>query len=850
MHFSDRKHILRLAAQQEDIKRIFDRFAREAGAQLERWTPKAAPGVIHPSDVWLHNRVAEKRIEKLLDQLHTDLVANIDANTRAAWEDSNRKVDEMIRDFIADIPLSETFRRGMFTRNAEGLRAFMQRKHAGMNLSDRIWSVVEGARENMEFYLASGIAEGRPATLLSQDIRYILKEPDKRFRRVRNADGKLVMSQPMKDYHPGRGVYRSSYMNALRVGATETNIAYHESDHQRWQSLDFVLGVKVERSGTSAKPCPVCDAMKGTYPKGFKFLPWHPFCICHATPVMLSGQEFTDYLVTGRMPAGRVLRDMPAGALEYVEQHPSYRTSYSYLHNVPFFDKEAAANVSGGGAPAKPSRPEKTAWQKEDIQRRWNTRVSTNRHAAALEAIAADFADVPSITLLGGKVSGRIAAGADPSEVDALMARLRHKIEVKKAWEDRRDTNYLSVLLDNVPEYKKKFGSDALHTVYDSVEEKIAGWEKLPLDKQLKKAKFEAIEFFGSNKYGAQKKYATWEVARDAYKKHCALLEYKIAKQEVEWDTLHAFGYAMTTKSKNVKMLASELESLLNANAPLDTLQTKASEFKSAVDKLEAAKAARAAKTVKGSLGSDVYTQARKDAALWDKTGGQKADDMLIGTASKNWMKAPAIEKDMIYDYSKHYCDVNEPLQGRKYENPQTREKFERKVNAITSYIERNALPEDMWFTRGDSGLDVIASRIRFAGGEMPSKLDDLVGMTMQEGGFLSTGSRKWSGYYHKPVVLNIYAPKGTRAAYIEPISYYGSEFLGLKGGGRGWDGKTRFSKFGQEQETLFQRGLKMRITKVYRSKTAYGDQIFIDCEVVGQEFRDLSKIKDVNIGY
>lgn len=441
MHFSDRKHILRLAAQQEDIKRIFDRFAREAGAQLERWTPKAAPGIIHPSDVWLHNRVAEKRIEKLLDQLHTDLVSNIDANTRAAWEDSNRKVDEMIRDFIADIPLSETFRRGMFTRNAEGLRAFMQRKHAGMNLSDRIWSVVEGARENMEFYLASGIAEGRPATLLSQDIRYILKEPDKRFRRVRNADGKLVLSQPMKDYHPGRGVYRSSYMNALRVGATETNIAYHESDHQRWQSLDFVLGVKVERSGTSAKPCPVCDAMKGTYPKGFKFLPWHPFCICRATPVMLSGQEFTDYLVTGRMPAGRVLRDMPASALEYVEQHHSYRTSYSYLHNVPFFDKEAAANVSEGDAPAKPLRPEKTAWQKEDIQRRWNTRVSTNRHAATLEAIAADFADVHSITLLGGKVSGRIAAGADPSEVDALMARLRHKIEVKKAWEARRELN-------------------------------------------------------------------------------------------------------------------------------------------------------------------------------------------------------------------------------------------------------------------------------------------------------------------------------------------------------------------------------------------------------------------------
>ena len=137
------------------------------------------------------------------------------------------------------------------------------------------------------------------------------------------------------------------------------------------------------------------------------------------------------------MPDGRVLRDMPAGALEYVEQHPSYRTSYAYQHNVPFFDKEAAAKTSEGGTPTKPPRPAKTEAQKADIQSRWNTRVSTNRHGAALNAIAKDFSDVPSIALLGGKVSGRIAAGVDPSEVDVLMAHLRHKIEVKKAWEER-----------------------------------------------------------------------------------------------------------------------------------------------------------------------------------------------------------------------------------------------------------------------------------------------------------------------------------------------------------------------------------------------------------------------------
>lgn len=346
MKFSDRKHILRLLEQQSEVKRIFDQFARDAGRELARFAPKADPGRVLSADVWIQNRVAEQRIEKLLLQLHDDLLANFDAHTRSAWEAANKKADAMIADFISGLPISETARRGMFARNAHAFRSFMQRKEAGMNLSERIWKATESAKENLAYFVASGVAEGRPAALISQDIRALLLEPDRRFHRIRNARGQLIMSRPMRNYHPGAGIYRSSYMNALRVGATETNIAYHEADHERWQRLDFVLGVKVERSGTSAKPCPVCDAMQGTYPKGFKFLPWHPFCICHATPVMLSGEEFTDYLVTGHMPPERVLRDMPQRALEYVEQHPYYRNSYSYRHNVPFFDPQAAAKAS------------------------------------------------------------------------------------------------------------------------------------------------------------------------------------------------------------------------------------------------------------------------------------------------------------------------------------------------------------------------------------------------------------------------------------------------------------------------------------------------------------------------
>lgn len=217
-----------------------------------------------------------------------------------------------------------------------------------------------------------------------------------------------------------------------------------------------------------------------------------------------------------------------------------------------------------------------------------------------------------------------------------------------------------------------------------------------------------------------------------------------------------------------------------------------------------------------------------------------QADAALVDTASENWRKASKAEKDYTHEYTHHYCDVNEPLQGRRYCNHQSKSRFIEKVNNITSYIEKNELPVDMWFTRGDDGLSVIRSRIEFAGGKMPSDLQDLVGMVMQEGGFMSTGSRKGKGFSNRSVILNIYAPKGTKAAYIEPISVFGN------GTGRDWDGVQRFNSFSAEHETLFQRGTQMRITKVYEEN----GKIYIDCEVVGQEIKDLSYVKDSDIGY
>ncbi len=338
MQYYERKHVLRLLSQQEEVKRIFDRFARNASRILEGLANQIKPGEIEATEVWVRNKEAERDIDRLLSGLHADLMANIDENVRAAWEDSNLNTDAMITEFIKGLSISETVKEGLFRRNGEALNVFLKRKIDGLDLSARVWKVTESAKENLSYYLASGIAEGRSAALISQDIRYSLKNPDKRFRRIRNSEGRLVMSQPMKLYKPGVGVYRSSFKNALRVSATETNTAYHEADFLRWENLAFVVGIKVDRSPTAKEPCKICDSMKGTYPKGFKFLPWHPFCICQAVPVMLSGDEFADYVITGQIPQSKVVKDMPENAIEYAASNESYRKANTYKENRRFFE--------------------------------------------------------------------------------------------------------------------------------------------------------------------------------------------------------------------------------------------------------------------------------------------------------------------------------------------------------------------------------------------------------------------------------------------------------------------------------------------------------------------------------
>mgnify|MGYP003050240288 FL=1 len=279
----------------------------------------------------------------------------------------------------------------MFTHSLSAFEALKNDIDSnGLKLSDRVWNITQQTKSQLEFYLDSGVVAGRNSNGISSDIRQILQNPQKRFRRIRNEKGELVLSQPMKDYHPGQGVYRSAYKNALRTSATTTNTAYRSADYERWSKQDFILGIEIQRSANNRGPCKICDAMIGKYPKTFKFTGFHPFCICFATPITMEPEDFADFLLNDTVPKEQVITDIPQGAKDFVrENKDGLQSAFWYKDN---FTNDGGLQREIVSQPItneviKVSRPKriKTDAEKNDIQKRWEERFARNFNQTKIE---------------------------------------------------------------------------------------------------------------------------------------------------------------------------------------------------------------------------------------------------------------------------------------------------------------------------------------------------------------------------------------------------------------------------------------------------------------------------------
>lgn len=298
-------------------------------------------------------------MQNVTAQLADRLTTTIESGSKNQWLFACKKNDGFIASIMDTSKLSKARLNKMQDQNLDALKAFQGRKVEGLNLSERVWKYVGQYQEQMESALDAGLGEGRSAQQLARDVKQNLNDPNRLFRRVRDKRGNLVLSKAARAFHPGRGVYRSSVKNAQRLTRSEINMSYRESDWQRWQSLDFIVGFEVVRSNHEPLcDCDICSQLVGRYPKIFKFVGWHPQCMCYAIPILMDEKTFDDNELGDlkaalrgttykHKQAANTVPDVPDGFKDWVKDHIEAQKKWA---SIPYFirDNFKNGNLSDG----------------------------------------------------------------------------------------------------------------------------------------------------------------------------------------------------------------------------------------------------------------------------------------------------------------------------------------------------------------------------------------------------------------------------------------------------------------------------------------------------------------------
>lgn len=357
----ERQHRADMARIERQVLAIYEAAAREAAAI--GMTVGDLTGDLFTFDRY---PITKERIERLINDMHDRLETVVVNGVNSQWTLANNKNNELCRRVFGEAMNSLTLQqqRRYFNNHDAAREAFLARKEAGLGLSDRVWRYSDLYRHEIELGLDVGLRAGTSADELTRELRSYLKYPDKLFRRVRDEHGQLVLSQAAKDFHPGQGVYRSSYMNARRLAATETNMAYRTADYDRYQDLDFVVGIEVHLSNNhNCKGVPagayydICDELQGKYPKDFKFTGWHPHCRCYVTTILKTDKEIAadnERIMAGLEPSEESENEvmvLPKGFVDWqyanVERAKNHYTMPYFVHDNPQYINDGLLNAYG-----------------------------------------------------------------------------------------------------------------------------------------------------------------------------------------------------------------------------------------------------------------------------------------------------------------------------------------------------------------------------------------------------------------------------------------------------------------------------------------------------------------------
>lgn len=486
----DAKHY----AQTERYSKQVERLLQTAAKELAN---KAQGANYDPNTVFSFNDLpaTRRQAQGILTRLVSRIQHVVESGTASEWLAATYKNDAFLGDILRTSRLTKEEAEQYQARNLDALATFQRRKIGGLGLSQNVWRYAGDFINEVELAIDTALGEGTAAASLARTVRQHLQDPEQIFRRFRyelkDAEGNPVLDEhgnpkfgkkwkrrvfdpdtggfrwvddDPNSYHPGRGVYRSSVKNAMRLARTEINMAYRESEYLRWQQLDFVVGFRVCLSNnhtcldSKGKPQPftdICDELAGDYPKTFKFVGWHPQCRCYVVPIMKDYDEYNEdranrfKAIVRRqqyksLPSRRTVRDVPANFRSYIDSIADRAKGWK---SQPYYirDNFVGGVITGGLKPAIPTR---TLNQVQPCTE-YDTEIAKRKEWAF--SFGLDISRLDALRTAGNKAALR-------AELDRLNAELTPKMQ---EWVDATVDlkSFIEGELNTFPELVKKYST-------------------------------------------------------------------------------------------------------------------------------------------------------------------------------------------------------------------------------------------------------------------------------------------------------------------------------------------------------------------------------------------------------
>lgn len=576
----------------------------------------------------------EEQVTPIFRNLYSKVYQTIKSGVVKEWNISNDNTDALVKAVFGKRAIEDGHFAKYFARNKEAVDAFFTRKTAdnGLNLSQRVWKYTGMYKSELEDTLELAMGEGTPAMHLASKIKTYLNDPDRFYRRFRvkigeNDDGEPIYGYKWKrrrydpetglyrwddedprKYHPGQGVYRSSARNAQRLARTETNVAYRTAEYDRWQQMEFVVGIEIKLSNNHPYE-DICDELAGVYPKDFKWTGWHPNCRCYQVPVLASEgevDEMVDKILDGEDPGsvdckGEV-SEMPEQFKSWVEENEGRIEQARERGTLPYFVKDNEGLISGEEPGTHIPTPKeiaaarhaaRTAEQIQTIKDAWNFRKETI-------SISEDVLD---------KLDGISDIDLTPLQESLNSADYKHASQIAQALQVKVAQIQNLTWLDDPFEVARQFSLADAQGVNRAINTTISNWLSAHGYKSWetagiahKKAKLE----YEIKNLVSTKKYATWEPAVKAYEKLLVKVQDELDWHEINNSRVIFSGFK--TKSSVFKGLLADLQAAVAAKDKTKA-QNIVLQLEAKQKELEAAAAKKAAKAKIAKAGKDTYSE-------------------------------------------------------------------------------------------------------------------------------------------------------------------------------------------------------------------------------------------------